>query len=41
MLKLTASKKAGTCEIILTSPAKDKYLGLNKAVQIKVSKTGK
>ncbi len=40
-LKVTASTKAGTCKITLTSPAKDKYLGLTKAVQIKVSKTGK
>jgi cytochrome b involved in lipid metabolism len=40
-LKVTASTKAGTCKITLTSPAKDKYLGLTKTVQIKVSKTGK
>ncbi len=40
-LKVTASTKAGTCKITLTSPAKDKYLGLAKTVQIKVSKTGK
>jgi len=40
-LKVTASTKAGTCKITLTSPAKDKYLSLTKNVQIKVSKTGK
>jgi cytochrome b involved in lipid metabolism len=40
-LKVTASTKAGTCKITLTSPAKDKYLGLTKTVQIKVSKSGK
>jgi hypothetical protein len=40
-LKVTASTKTGTCKITLTSPAKDKYLGLTKTVQIKVSKTGK
>jgi cytochrome b involved in lipid metabolism len=40
-LKVFASTKAGTCKITLTSPAKDKYLGLTKTVQIKVSKTGK
>jgi hypothetical protein len=40
-LKVTASTKAGTCKITLTSPAKDKYLGMTKTVQIKVSKTGK
>jgi hypothetical protein len=40
-LKVTASTKAGTCKITLTSPAKDKYLGMTKNVQIKVSKTGK
>jgi len=40
-LKVTASTKAGTCKITLTSPAKDKYQGLAKTVQIKVSKTGK
>jgi hypothetical protein len=39
-LKVTASTKAGTCNITLTSPSKDKYLGLTKTVQIKVSKTG-
>jgi cytochrome b involved in lipid metabolism len=40
-LKITASTKAGTCKITLTSPAKDKYLGMTKTVQIKVSRTGK
>ena len=40
-LKVAASTKAGNCKITLTSPAKDKYLGLTKTVQIKVSKTGK
>jgi cytochrome b involved in lipid metabolism len=40
-LKVTASTRAGTCKITLTSPAKDKYLGMTKAVQIKVSKSGK
>jgi cytochrome b involved in lipid metabolism len=40
-LKVTASTKAGNCKITLTSPAKDKYLGMTKTVQIKVSKTGK
>jgi hypothetical protein len=40
-LKVTASTKAGTCKITLTSPAKDKYLGLTKTVQIKVSKSGR
>jgi hypothetical protein len=40
-LKVTASTKAGTCKITLTSPAKDKYLGLTKTVHIKISKTGK
>jgi len=40
-LKVTAYEKAGTCKITLTSPAKDKYLGLTNTVQIKVSKTGK
>jgi cytochrome b involved in lipid metabolism len=40
-LRVTASTKAGPCKITLTSPAKDKYLGLTKTVQIKVSKTGK
>ncbi|MFZ4065339.1 MAG: hypothetical protein ACOYJ7_03485 [Rhodoluna sp.] len=41
MLKVTAGKKAGTCSIKLTSPTTGKYLGLSKAVKIKVSKTGK
>jgi cytochrome b involved in lipid metabolism len=40
-LKVTASTKAGTCKITLTSPAKDKYLGITKTVLIKVSRTGK
>ena len=40
-LKVTASTKAGTCKITLTSPAKDKYLGLTKTVQITVSKSGR
>jgi hypothetical protein len=40
-LKVTASTKAGTCNITLTSIAKDKYLGMTKPVQIKVNKTGK
>jgi cytochrome b involved in lipid metabolism len=40
-LKVTASTKNGTCKITLTSPAKDKYRGMTKTVQIKVSKTGK
>ena len=40
-LKVTASTRAGTCKITLTSPAKDKYLAMTKTVQIKVSKTGK
>ena len=40
-LKVTASTKAGTCKITLTSPARDKYLGMTKTVQIKVSKSGK
>jgi cytochrome b involved in lipid metabolism len=40
-LKVTASTKAGTCKITLTSPAKDKHLGMTNTVQIRVSKTGK
>jgi hypothetical protein len=40
-LKVTASTKAGTCKITLSSPAKDKYLGLSKTIQIEVSKTSK
>jgi cytochrome b involved in lipid metabolism len=40
-LKVTASTRAGACKITLTSPAKDKYLEMTSAVQIKVSKTGK
>jgi cytochrome b involved in lipid metabolism len=39
-LKVTASTTAGTCKITLSSPAKDKYLEMTKAIQIKVSKTG-
>ena len=38
-LKVTASTKAGTCKITLTSPDKDKYLGMTKTVQIKVIQT--
>jgi cytochrome b involved in lipid metabolism len=40
-LKVTTSTKAGTCKITLTSPAKGKYLGLTKTVQIKVSNSGR
>jgi cytochrome b involved in lipid metabolism len=40
-LKVTASTKAGTCKITLTSPAKDKYLAFTKTIQINVSKYGK
>ena len=40
MLKVTASKNAGTCSVTLTSLAKDKYLAMSKPVKIKVSKTG-
>jgi cytochrome b involved in lipid metabolism len=40
-LKVTASTMAGTCKITLTSPVKDKYLGLTKTVHIKISKTGR
>lgn len=40
-LKVTASTKAGTCKSTLTSPAKEKYIGLTKTVQVKVSKTGR
>jgi hypothetical protein len=41
MLKVTAGKKAGTCSINLSAPTTGKYLGLSKAVKIKVSKNGK
>jgi len=41
MLKVTASKKSGTCSVTLTSEAKDKYLAMSKPLRIKVSKTGK
>ena len=41
MLKVTASKKSGTCSVTLTSAAKDKYLAMSKPLKIKVSKTGK
>lgn len=41
MLEITASAKAGTCKITLSSPAKDKYLAMSKPVKIMVSKTGK
>lgn len=37
MLKITASKKAGTCSLTLSSLAKDKYLAMSKLVKIKVS----
>lgn len=40
MLKVTASKKAGTCSVTLSSVAKDKYLAMSKVVKIKVSNTG-
>jgi hypothetical protein len=40
-LKVTASTKAGTCKITLTSPAKDKFLTFTKTIQINVSKYGK
>jgi hypothetical protein len=41
VLKVTASSQAGTCKMTFTSPAKDKYLGFTKSVQIKVSNTGR
>ena len=41
MLKVTASKKSGTCSVTLTSAAKDKYLAMSQPLKIKVSKTGK
>lgn len=41
MLKVTAGKKAGICNIGISAPSTGKYLDLKQPVQIKVSKTGK
>jgi cytochrome b involved in lipid metabolism len=41
MLRVTASSKAGTCSVTLTSPASGKYLALSRTVAIKVSKSGR
>ncbi len=41
MLRVTASSKAGTCSVTLTSPASGKHLPLSRTVAIKVSKSGR
>ena len=41
MLRVTASSKAGTCSVTLTSPASGKHLALSRTVAIKVSKSGR
>jgi cytochrome b involved in lipid metabolism len=41
MLRVTASSKAGTCSVTLTSPASSKHLALSRTVSIKVSKSGR
>ncbi len=41
MLKVTAGMKTGTCLVIFTSIAKDKYLAMSKPVKINASKSGR
>jgi hypothetical protein len=41
MLRVTASSKAGTCSVTLTSPASGKYLALSRTLAMKVSKSGR
>lgn len=41
MLKVTAGKKAGICNIGISAPSTGKYLDLKQTVQIKVNKAGK
>jgi hypothetical protein len=41
MLRVTASSKAGTFSVTLTSPASGKHLPLSRAVAIKASKSGR